>query len=416
MPPKKGKITFTVKWLNAQKPADKEVTWTEGHGFTLRVLPSGVKTWWYLYTINNKRRKMNLGHYPHVSLEEARRKHREALRLVVDGVDPQNIPEPTTQPENLTVRDLADKWVKESTLSKKWLNTLNLALKKDVLPQYGNMRASDLRRRDAIELLKVKALTAPGQARNIHKALRSMWELAKDEEYVEFNPFAEIKISRTIPSMKQKSRARFLSEDEIKFLWTAIDIGGGSDSTKRALKLMLITGQRNGEVCGMRRKEISLGIGRPQCWQCKRCGWWTIPAERREGNKGGEHRVYLSPLAIKIVGGGEDFIFPGDSGEKALSANSVNYHVRRLVEGTGKLPFYGLPRWTPHDLRRTASTHLRRLGCGRDNMNIILGHSAGGITGVYDRYEGDPEKMRWLAIWSEYIHQLVGIEHGVVND
>jgi len=67
-----------------------------------------------------------------------------------------------------------------------------------------------------------------------------MWQYGVERELVEFNPFAEIRAARSIPAMKQESRERILNDDEIKILWAAIDQGGGSDSTRRALKLMLL--------------------------------------------------------------------------------------------------------------------------------------------------------------------------------
>lgn len=414
MPPKKGKITFTVKWLNALKPAEKELTWTESHGFTIRLLPSGVKTWWYFYTINGKRRKMNLGNYPSVSLEEARRRHREALTLVDNGVDPQLLPPPPEpEPEALTLKELAKKWFEDWSAgnhSAKWTNTLRLAVEKDVLPTYGHRLASDIRRRDAVAILEEKAATAPGQAVNLHKALRGMFQYAVERELVEYNPFSEIRAARSIPAMKQTARERVLSDEEIKYLWTAIYQGGGSDSTQRALKIMLLTGQRNGEVCGMHRREIQIGTGKPRCLECRRCGWWTIPGDRRQGNKGGQHRVFLSPQVLQLIGDRQGYIFPGDTDESPISPNSVNHHVRRVVPATGKTPYYGLPRWTPHDLRRTCSTGIRRCGGHRDDMDLILGHRVGGVTGVYDRYEGDAEKERWLTAWGEYIQKLVSVD------
>jgi len=404
MAEKKGKITFTVKWLNALKPSAKETTWTEGQGLTLRVLPSGVKTWWYLYSINGKRRKMNLGGYPHVSLEEARRKHREAINQVTDGVDPQYIPpvqEVVPEPEQLTMSVLAELWAtkwSQKHHSAKWANTLKLALEKDILPIYGNRLASEIRRRDAVAILEEKAATAPGQAVNLHKALRGMFQYAVERELVEYNPFSEIRATRVIPAMRQTARERVLSDDEINYLWKAIDEGGGSDSTQRALKVMLLTGQRNGEVCGMHRREIE------HEWTG---WWWTIPKERRQGNKGGEHRVFLSPQVLQLIGDRQGYIFPGDTGDAPVSPNSINHHVRRVVPATGKTAYYGLQRWTPHDLRRTCGTGIRRCGGKRDDMNLILGHVVGGVTGVYDRYEGDAEKERWLTAWGEYIQRLV---------
>lgn len=404
------KKSLNDKLIRSLKPENVEYMVTGNDGFYVRVLPSGIKTFWYRFTLNGKRLKMNLGQYPEVSLAEANNRHDKAKIQVRSGADPRQQQDPEQILESpLTVTALAEKWAEWSKQnhSTRWANTLDLALKKDVLPIYGNRLATEIRRRDAMAILEAKAATAPGQATNLHKALRGMYQYAVEREYVEYNPFGEIRASRSIPAMKLESRERILNDEEIKFLWSVIDQGGGSDSTRRALKVMLLTGQRNGEVCGMHSRELQIGIGKPLCQECRRCGWWTIPKDRRQGNKGGEHRVFLSAQAMLLIGDRQGFIFPGDIDTAPVSANSINHHVRRVVPATGKTPYYGLPRWTPHDLRRSAATGVRRLGATRDEMDLVLGHRVGGVTGVYDRHEGEAEKERWLTAWGEYIQQMI---------
>ncbi|WP_281184756.1 site-specific integrase [Trichlorobacter lovleyi] len=402
------------KLIRSLKPEAAEYMITGSDGFYVRVLPSGIRTFWYRFTLNGKRLKMNLGQYPDISLAEAHDLHAKARLQVRAGEDPRQQQQDSEQsPEDpLTVEALAEKWTEWSKKhhSTRWANTLDLALKKDVLPIYGQRLATEIRRRDAMAILEAKAATAPGQATNLHKALRGMFQYAVERELVEFNPFSEIRASRSIPAMKLESRERILTDEEIKFLWTAIDQGGGSDSTRRALKVMLLTGQRNGEVCGMHSREIQIGIGKPRCQGCRRCGWWTIPKERRQGNKGGEHRIFLSQQTMQFVDQRKGFVFPGDTDIAPITANSVNHHVRRVVPATGKTPYYGLSRWTPHDLRRTCATGVRRLGATRDEMDLVLGHRVGGVTGVYDRHVGEPEKERWLTAWGEYIQRLVSVD------
>lgn len=403
-------MKFTDKFISHLQAKEKDFRVREGHGFAIRVLPSSVKRFEFIYSWAGKRRILHLGNYPSVSLAEARAKFNEATLQLAKGLDPRKPPPPPKpEAELITVHRLANEWLEWSrdNHSMRWANTLKLALAKDVLPIHGHKLASELRRRDAIQILGEKAKNAPGQARNLHKALRGMYQYGVENELVEFNPFAEVRTARSIPAMKETPRKRVLSDDEIKFIWTAIEHGGGSDSTQRALKIMLLTGQRNGEVCGMHSNEIEFGLGKPQCQQCRRCGWWVIPESRRQGNKGGEHRIFLSVLAMQIIGDHKGYIFPGDTIEKPITANAVNYHVRREVDSTGKKPYYGLERWTPHDLRRTCGTGVRRLGATRDTMDLILGHTTGGVTGVYDQYEGDAEKQRWLTAWGEFLAELV---------
>jgi len=410
----KNKTTFTAKGIQALKPKEKDYTLSEGQGFTIRVLPSGVKTWWYYYSFAGKRRKLNLGNFPHVALELARKEFRNAANLVTDGIDPQISPSAPVTEAPLTLEILASQWTAWSAEQHdpKWANTLKLAIAKDFLPIYGSRLASELRRREAVAILEAKAVTAPGQARNLHKALRGMFAYAVDRELVDSNPFAEIRAARVIPTMKPTSRERHLSDDEIKIIWNAIDSGGGSDSTRRVLKLTLLTGQRPGEVAGMHSREIQIGVGQERCNDCRRCGWWTIPAERRKDNKGGEHRVYLTPFAMSLVSDWEaldGYIFPGVDLEKPITENSVAYHVRRDVPATEKIPYYGLPRWTPHDLRRTCGTGIVRLGGRMEIMDAILGHQIVGVAGVYNRHKYDAEKLEWSTIWAEHLQRQLGI-------
>ena len=391
-------MKFTDRYLQSLKPKEKDYRVREGHGFAVRVLPSGVKRFEYIYTINGKRRILHLGNYPATKLADARQAFHNATTLTNKRLDPQEKPAPPPpSPEELSVQKLAELWIKEWSKvhhSDKWHNTLKLALEKDLLSLYGERLATEIRRRDAIQILEVIAKRAPGQAVNFHKAARGMYAYAVEREILDYNPFADIKAAKTIPSMKQQSRKRTLADDEIKHVWSAIDTGGGSDCTKLVLKLILVTGQRPGEVCGMHRSEIN-------------DNWWTIPPERSLKNDE-EQRVFLSPLALTLIGAKRGYICPGEP-DMPISENSVAHHVRRKVSNTGKISYYGLPRWTPHDLRRTFGTGVIRLGATREIMEAILGHTIPGVAGVYNRHKYDPEKKKWSLKWSTWLEKILNI-------
>lgn len=401
---------LTIKEIQNAKPEKKEYLIADGRtGLYMRVLPSGSKSWLYKYIApSGQRRKMGLGLYPDVSLADARAKHAELRLLLHKGEDPQHRLAPTPSPELLTVSRLAQLWLAEYS-AKSHTPKVNYNVTKTLTAGIKGLEdrpADSIRRADAIALLAAVAEKSPAQAENLLKPLRQMYQHAIDNELLESNPFSIRNIYRVIPDMKKTAsagsgRERVLSDTEIKQLWAAIDAGGGSDSTRRALKMMLITGQRNGEVCGMHRREIEHEWGG---W------WWTIPGDRRKGNKGGTHRVYLTPLALSLIGDRDGYIFPHDyNTAKSIEAHSVSRHVQREIPGTGKQRCYGLGHFTPHDLRRTCATGMRRLGIPRAEMDMILGHVAGGVTGIYDRYEGDAEKEKWLTAWSEHLYSLTNI-------
>jgi len=81
-------MRFTDTFIRHLKPAEKKFYRREVDGFTIRVMPSGAKTWLYIYTLGGKRKELNLGSYPDVTLAAARDKHIDARRLVGKGIDP----------------------------------------------------------------------------------------------------------------------------------------------------------------------------------------------------------------------------------------------------------------------------------------------------------------------------------------
>ncbi|MFZ4858133.1 MAG: site-specific integrase [Desulfuromonadaceae bacterium] len=214
-----------------------------------------------------------------------------------------------------------------------------------------------------------------------------MFEYAVDRDYIGNSPFYKMK--RVIKTLRNKSRTRFLTEQEIAQVWAGITNGGGTAQTKRALKLILVTTQRPMEVAGLHRREIS-------------GDWWTLPAERNlKGIR--DHRIFLTATAKELIGDSEGFIFPSpmkDTKTRHITRIAMSQHV------TGSKHF-GVAPWTPHDLRRTARTHMSRIRIRREYSEAVLNHAKGGMAQVYDQYEFDDEKMEALQAWETELLRLV---------
>lgn len=431
---------FSDKFLRALKPQGKPYDIREGDGFGVRVFPSGARSFFYMYHFDGKRRFLNLGKYPQLSLADARQKHRDAVSQHAKGIDPLAATQEQKRErrEAITVADLIDEYIKN------WAKVYKVersatederALSKDVLPYWGKRKAKDIKRTDAIALLeRIVRRGSPGQARNILKVGRKMYEFAIERKYVEANPFS--RISKAVPATMPRTRSRVLTESEIKYIWSAIDKSAGSDETKRALKLILVTAQRPGEVIGMHRREID-------------GEWWTIPPERiktekdrtRSNSVGPQpHRVYLSPLALELIGDKDGYIFESPRGgamdSKALShvvhaaplvpelvrdteghvfagpcgpvdAKALMQLLEKEIAYPDKDKYYGLTRWTPHDLRRTARTQMSAINIPTRHAERVLNHSLPGIQKTYDLYRYDPQKKAALTKWAAYLEELL---------
>ena len=397
---------FTDRYIQALKAKEKEYCVREGHGFTIRVLTSGVKTFQYIYTINGRRRRLNLGNYPATSLADARGKYLDAAGLVAKNIDPM-APPPAPQPEPakpeiLTVSGLKDLYLEhiKGHLVERYVVQQERTLNKDVVPVIGDLPATEIRRKDAIALVEEVAKRAPGQARNIIKTARAMFSFAHDRELVESNPFA--RVGRAVPSTAPKSRERTLSASEIKHIWGML----GKSEIGRAILMVLVTAQRPGEVSGMAKGEIMVGVGKARCEVCRRCGWWTIPSERTK-TRDGDHRVYLTDLALSLLPAQyADHVYPVNGrgrGAKATGAMRPATMSHFLTDNN----YFGMPRWTPHDLRRTARTEMSALEVPERHAEAVLNHKQTGVKKVYDRHKYDKQKESALKKWSDHLRKLL---------
>ena len=90
----------------SKAPPEKKKYIREGKGFAIRIMPSGAITFLHIYTFVGKRKEDNLGHYPHVSLADARRKHRSNLDKLEDRIDPQVVEPVVIVEEPMTIDKL----------------------------------------------------------------------------------------------------------------------------------------------------------------------------------------------------------------------------------------------------------------------------------------------------------------------
>jgi integrase len=373
-------VKFTDTKIRSLRAGEKKFYLREANGFTIRVLPSGTKTWLFVYTMNGKRKEMNLGHYPSVSLEKARRRYRAAFSLYEQGKDPAAIgrEEKEVRLKAPLVDDLVREYIEKHAkrFKRSWAKD-EAILNRDVIPLWGKRKAADITKRDVILLNEtIIDRGSPGMANNCFQIVRKMFNFAIERDILSYTPCAGIKL----PAPKV-SRERFLSEEEIKNLWENLDKDNVAiaDETKRAIKLILVTAQRPGEVIGMHVDEID---GK----------WWTIPADRAKNGK--THRVFLTDLALELIGDttGKKYVFPSPhkKKEQPMGSSAMVVAIRRNMEAL-KTEYF-----TPHDLRRTAATFFAKSKTMDEVIDAILNHAKVGVIKAYNQYKYDKEKQLTL--------------------
>lgn len=414
--------TFTDTMIRKLKPTDKKLIKGEGNGFNLRVMPSGVKTWLYLYTFDGKRKEMNLGTYPDVKLETARDSFDAAKKRVKNGFDPLAEKELAADERRKapTVSDLIDEYIKKHAMVNKrqWQEDERL-LNKDALPVWGKRKAADIKKRDVVLLLEsIVERGSSGTANSFFRCIRKMFNWSVERDILEHSPCDGVKMPAPV-----NSRERVLSEQEIKVLWSNLATASISDEIKRAIKLVFVTAQRPGEVIGMHTDEID-NDGR----------WWTIPAERAKNKKA--HRVYLTDAALDLIGSltvadkktgtvtPKGFIFDCPIGKKRqpISEKSLSKAIRRNlawpVLHNGKQVFnadgkavtenrLGVEHFTPHDGRRSAATIISKLFVMDEVIDALLNHSKQGVIKTYNQNKYDNEKQAALEAWERKLNSIV---------
>ena len=359
-------------------------------GFVLRVTRTGRKTFYFRYRNSyGKYSRVRIGTYPELSLADAREKAR-SLQVEVDtGEDPaedlQRIREAPT------VAVLATEYVERYAKRRKrsWKEDERL-LAKHVVPLVGDVRAPELRRRQVITLVeKLVAGGTPVQANRVLRVMSKMFNWGIEVDLIESNPCHNIR-----PPGLERRRDRVLTEAEIQLLWRSLE--DENPVVAAAMRLLLLTGQRSGEVIRMRWSDIEEDV-------------WTIPSEWSKS--GGVHVVPLSSVALQQVRRfeGEDpvWVLPTPRGEGRLHDNSLSHSAGRIRR---KLQ---LPHWTPHDLRRTVATELGRLGYNGFLIGRLLGHADRSITAVYNRWDYLPEKREMLERWGQRLMEIVGERQAV---
>ncbi len=400
-----GVEKFTDKWLQALIPKEGDYREREGHGFTVRVMPSGLKRFEYIYLWRGKRKILHLGNYPQTTLKDARTKFNEAAVRLAKGYDPAEAL--SLDPGTLTIKKLAEAYLEHSKAHKSPKTHIGESdsITRLVVPMLDQYLAREVRRPDAIRLIESVAKTnGGGMAAQVLKHARCLMQYALERDLIDFNPFSAV--GRAVPAAKSKARDRALSDMEIKQLWHALTSipDPRSHDTRRALLLILVTGQRPGEVCGMHNdREVKTGEGKKLCASCKRCGWWTIPWQRikTRSRREKDHRIYLSPLSIQIIGDNSGYIFKGPRDQsKPLLEQALSHFARDHKS-------FGLTDWTPNDLRRSCATGLSRLGCTDEIIDAILNHVKKGVIGTYNQNEYLIEKQYWLTLWSSHLVDIV---------
>ena len=356
-------------------------------GLALQIQPSGYRAYKLIYRFHNRPRWFHIASADAIALADARKLAAELMLEVIRGKDP--AAERRAERGAGTFAELAERYLEQHAKkrNKSWKQA-DALIRRNVLPRWGKLPADAITRADVKALMRSME-EAPMTANQTLAAASAIYSWAMREEILPNNPCKLVKGNPT------RDRERILSASEIPMVWSAFDDAG--PIVGMALKLILLLGQRPGEICHMRLEHL-------------RDGFWEMPGEVIPGIWPGTknacgHRVPLSAparaLVAKFEGEGSGYVFANARGG---ALDGLDVTMRNICH---KLR---IERATPHDLRRTFGSTVTALGFGRDAMDRILNHKSGGVSAIYDRYSYESEDQRIMEAVASKIMTLV---HGV---
>jgi integrase len=378
-------------------------------GFGLMVTKNGHKSYVVDYRADGRKRRMHLK--SGLTLSDARREAKAVLGRVAKGGDPLTERRKAERAKGETLKAIVEEYLAKEGDRLRTIDDRKNVLERLVLPKLGARQINDITRTDIVRLLdRIADENGAPMADHTLAYLRRVmtWHAGRSDTFR--SPIVR-GMARTRPS--ERRRQRVLSDDELRAVWRAAEAGTeplaakaltGPDETPNAfsylVQFLLLTATRRNEAARMKRGEVSGDE-------------WTIPQERYK--TGLELVIPLSPAAKAVFDkvpkvGKSGFVFTTDGKHPIAGFSKFKsaFDAKVLTELRKQDPeAKPLPNWTLHDLRRTARSLMSRAGVPTDHAERCLGHTIGGIRGVYDRHAYHAEKKHAFEALAALVERVV---------
>ena len=406
-----------------------------GDGLFLRVRPHGTKTWVIEYEFQGQRTKYTIGGYsrdgaPGESIPDWLRHGQQSLsqaRSIAGswkaarraGHDPVAeweallSKERETEAANLATLEAERKQPTVSDAIKSFMQKIMAGKKSAFHVQYrldrlaviiGAKKIREVTRQDVIAALdaiakgQIEGKTAKQLSGEVLTTAKRLWRFAAEREWTGVSCIEQL--TRATFDAKPTKRDVTLRLDELAVIWRTLDnpeLCKSDPVTIAAMKLLILTGQRESEVCEAEWAEFDLAAG-----------LWCLPAERTK--TGRAHLVHLAPQAVAVlealkpVTGKARHVFTSPLRPKqSIYGRAVNGALSKLFKA-GKLP--NVTRCTVHDFRRTLITRLPDLGFEPFMGHKIANHVMSGVFAHYNHNSYEEQRKAALVAWAARIEAL----------
>ena len=331
-------------------------------GFNLKIMPSGIKTYYLRYRTDTKtyQQELKIGRADQISLAKATKKAQGEYNRIFDGIDPQA--EKKKQQGEITVEELLNRYVTYQEPRKKSVLNDKGYIKNWITPALGKNKISKLSRKQVRDF--VNGHPKPVTAGKCVQVLRKAFNLAIDEWELlplGMNPCAKVQF------YNGEERDRFLSQEEIERLSNVLS--KETDPLRwrfaQCIRLLLLTGARLRNIM--------------EChwdWVYWELGYIKIPKEHHKSGKKIQKPLYihLGPQAIEILKqlksrSNSQWVIHGEDPVKPLNGyRRIWLHYKKEAD---------LEDFRLHDLRHTYASYIANSGTtSLLQLGLLLGHKS----------------------------------------
>jgi integrase len=388
-------MSLTDLAIRKARPAAKTQRLFDSGGLYLEIAPSGGKWWRLKYRIAGKEKRISLGTFPAVGLREAREARDRARSDLAAQRDPSELKRAARREQTERIdhafEAIARQWLahRSSGWSQRTRTLIEASLTNHVFPLIGAVHIAEIQPNTVREVVKsVEATGAAETAGRVFQRIRAVYRFAIAHDLTESDPTYPLKPAEIFKPRQTRHRAALPESDMPEFL-KALAAYEGDPRTKLALKLLILTAVRPGELRGIHASEVD-----------EKRALWRIPAARMKMKT--EHLVPLSRQALDVIKQTEDL-----QDESGLLLPSPYYPGKPLSDGTlnsalARLGFKG--RTTAHGFRTVFSTAANEAGWRADVIERQLAHEdRDEVRSTYNRAQWLEERRKLMQWWGDTV-------------
>lgn len=385
-------------WVRAGKP----LSVADGGGLTFTLSAGGTAAWILRYRHGGRPRELTLGRYPDLSLKAARERARSERANVQRGVDVagQRQVQKRAASTALTFSELVDEYSRKAMpmLAKSTARQRAQHFKAHVNPVLGSIPVREIGPEEIASMLRrMSKKSTPNVAELVLTATSEVFKHGQRTSAVTVNPCVGLSAFAIVGRPAATRQRLMLEERELRILLPELHQIGRSNQL--AVLILLTTCVRIGELARAEWKHMDLVAG-----------LWTVPDVNSKTGRG-----FTIPLHPTVAGWLEELRTLSCNSEYVLPARQtrrlhtfgkdIHFEQRALNAMLHKLTdkLTGVRRFTPHDLRSTARSHLAALGINLVVAERCLNHTLGGLVAVYDQHDYLQERREALDKLTKFV-------------